>query len=88
MKFRFSGTLMRFVDYQREVQVDASTLGTAIDELARRFPDLKPVLLDAEGRVRKAHSLFLHRQRLNDTNLDQKLNEDDCVEVLTLIAGG
>ena len=35
MKFRFSGTLLRFVDYRKEIELEAETLGIALEKLAR-----------------------------------------------------
>lgn len=88
MTFRLSGTLLRFVDYRREIRVDAPDLRRALALLCEMNPDLRPVLHDGAGQVRETHRLFLNGAQLAGRDLDQPLGPDDCVEVLTAIAGG
>jgi molybdopterin converting factor small subunit len=88
MTFGFSGSLLRFTDYQREVQVEAATLGEALSTLATRLPALRPVLFDAQGTLRGVHRLFLNGQQLAHADLGQALAPTDRLDVLTAIAGG
>ena len=88
MTFRFSGTLMRFVDYSKEVTIDAPDLREALTGLCTRFPSVRPVLYDGSGRVRETHRLFLNDEQLAGRDENPALKSGDRVEVLTAIAGG
>lgn len=95
MKFLFSGSLLRFVDFTKEIEVSESTLGLALDALLRARPQLRSVLLDGEQNIRRSHQIFL-----NGTPIDPRyhtdeqgraelaLDPDDTVYVLTALAGG
>ena len=88
MKFVFSGTLLRFVDYQKEISVEASTVRNAVEGLVVSQPNLKNMLLDGEGKVRAAHRLFLNAEQLFAEDMDRPVSPSDCVEIVTAIAGG
>jgi hypothetical protein len=92
MKVVFSGTLLRFVDYSKEVDVEAADLHDCIGQLGTRFPSLKPVLLNGDGHVRETHQLFLNGEQLarqEKTNaVGLPLHGNDTLLILTAIAGG
>ena len=88
MTFVFSGTTLRFVDFQKEVEVDAQTIDGALAKLAERFPAVKPVLFDREGRLRSAHRLFFNSEMLVGSDLGKAIGAGDRLEVVTAIAGG
>lgn len=88
MKFRFSGNLIRFVDYTREVEVQANTLGGALSELVTRYPSLRQTLYDGENKLRAAHRLFLNGDQLLRPDPGTDVAQSDCVDILTAITGG
>lgn len=92
MMFRFSGALLRFTDYQKEVAVDAPDVQGALDALCTQRPVLRQVLFDGEGHLRAAHRLFLNGEQIATAELRSgatpRLGPDDQLEVLTAIAGG
>lgn len=88
MTFRFSGLLLRFVDYERNVPLPASTLGEALTLLNQRYPRLRPVLQDNTGKLRGTHRLFVNGQLVARPSDTMSLAEEDDIEFLTAIAGG
>jgi len=74
------------VQFQDEFALDASTAREALTKLAAEYPQLRPVLFDEAGGVRKVHRLFLSSAPLE--NLDGPVAPTDRVEVITAIAGG
>ncbi|HYH97232.1 MoaD/ThiS family protein [Hyalangium sp.] len=88
MRFRFSGTLLRFTDFQKEIQVQAPTLGEALVHLVSQHERLKPVLLDNNERLRGIHRLFLNGEQLLEVQPQQPLADGDCLEFVTAVAGG
>ncbi|MBP2404619.1 MoaD family protein [Streptomyces netropsis] len=88
MILRFSGIMLRLVNYERTVQVEADTLGAALEQLESRHPQLRHVLRDANGQIRRTHQLFLNGERVAAPDLGMPLEDSDEVEFLTAIAGG
>lgn len=88
MRFRFSGTLMRFVEFEREPEVAAPTIAAALELLVARYPELRNVLFSASGTIRQTHRMFLNGTQIMVDELDRAVGEDDVVEILTAIAGG
>lgn len=88
MKFTFKGPLLRFVNFQREVEIEGATLQASLEALIERYPELGAVLLDSQGQVRTAHRLFLNSHMITKADLQRPTAPGDRVEILTAIAGG
>jgi hypothetical protein len=88
MRIRVSGTLLRFVDYDDEIAIEADTVGSALQALAARYPDVRSALYDSRGHIRGAHALFVNGERVGRDGLGLPLDADDSLEILTAIAGG
>jgi molybdopterin converting factor small subunit len=88
MRLVVSGNLLRFTGFTKEVDAPGGTLGEALAGVCARFPSLKPVLLDDEGRVRQVHQLFLNGEQLPRGDLNQRIANEDELAVITALAGG
>jgi molybdopterin synthase sulfur carrier subunit len=88
MKIKVAGAMARLVDYQKEVDVDGATVRQGLNQLMERYPDLKKVMLDGDGNVRKTHHIFLDGESLPVGELDHAAGPDDTVQIMTAIAGG
>ena len=88
MKFVLSGVMLRFADYQREIEIDAETVEAGVAGLVEKYPGLKGVLLDGEGRVRSAHMLVLNGENIPRAELARGAAAGDRLEIVTAIAGG
>jgi sulfur-carrier protein len=93
MKIVLSGALVRFADYTKEIDVEASTVAEGVERLTDRFPNLKDVLLDGDGRVRRTHQLFLNGEQVERGDYPMgtaplSCAEQDTLFVLTAVAGG
>ncbi|KPC60783.1 MoaD/ThiS family protein [Streptomyces chattanoogensis] len=76
------------MNYQRAFPIEADTLGAALEWLEERHPQVRRVLRDGNGRIRRTHQVFLNGEQLTDASLDTPLAESDRVEFRTAIAGG
>lgn len=88
MKVILSGTLLRFVGYEREIEVEAQTVEEAIGALEARHAALRKVLRDGNGSVRTSHQLFVNGEQIGRDGLSRVVARGDVLEVLTAIAGG
>jgi len=88
MNVVLSGNLRRFTSFEGEVQLEATTVTEALDKLVEQFPDLQPVLYDANRKPRSVHRLFLNGEVLDVGDTDHNLEPTDELGILTAIAGG
>jgi molybdopterin converting factor small subunit len=88
MTIRMSGILLRFIDYQGEQALEATTIGAAIDALVARFPALGPALLDDGGRLRAAFRVYHNGHMVERECADHALAPDDELEIHAALAGG
>jgi hypothetical protein len=88
MKFKFSGNLLRFSNFLDEIEVVAQTIEQGINELVANLPQLKPVLLDGQGRPRAVHRFFRNGELVSRDGLKQHGSTADEISILTAIAGG
>ena len=89
MKVKFSGTLLRFVDFRREVTIEeAASPHAALQQLGTQFPKLKPVLFTPDGDVRRVHRVFVSGEQVLGDEFNQPISASDDLEILTAIAGG
>jgi molybdopterin converting factor small subunit len=88
MRFTFRGPLLRFVNFEREVTAEGPTVAASLSALCAAYPQLHPVLFDAEGEVRGTHRLFLDGCMITKSDLSRPVSGHERVEVLTAIAGG
>ena len=90
MTLRFSGTLLRHVDYEREIELDVVTLRDALDTVVERHPSIRASLLDGEGNLRAVHRVFLNSEPMGrGADLSAvAVARADVVDVVTALAGG
>lgn len=88
MNVVLSGNLRRYTDFEGEVELEAASVGEALDGLVAQFPDLKPVIYDAEGVLRSVHRLYLNGDVLDGDQSARTLTPGDELGILTAIAGG
>ena len=88
MRLSLRGPLLRFVDFQRDIRVEGSTVEAALQALCKAYPALHPVLFDAEGRIRPVHRLALNSRMITGAELATSVSPDDRVDIITSIAGG
>ncbi|MFZ5593904.1 MAG: MoaD/ThiS family protein [Pseudomonadota bacterium] len=88
MNISFSGTLLRFVNFQKNISIDAQTARDALDKLVSLYPQTRHVIYDAEGKVRQVHQIFLNGKQLRADDLNNPVRADDQLDILTAIAGG
>ncbi len=74
-----------FPDLPRHLDVDAATVGAAIDELNRGWPGLSDRLCDAGPVLRPHIHVYVDGER---AMLDTPLEPRSRVDVITAISGG
>ncbi|WP_433132914.1 MoaD/ThiS family protein [Micromonospora sp. CA-240977] len=88
MIIKVRGILLRFTNYENEIEVGGATVREGLDQLAARYPNLRDVLSDREGAVRATHFIALNGEQLSVDELDREAVEDDRVDIVTAVSGG
>lgn len=74
-----------FAGLPPRLELDAATVGEALDELDRRWPGLRDRLCEPGPALRQHIHVYVDRRR---AQLDTKLESRSRVDVITAISGG
>ncbi len=68
---------------------DSITIEQAIEELTNEYPEVKPHLMDASGRIRSFIKVFVGEDDIRSMDGEQtELKDSDVVSIVPAIAGG
>ena len=71
------------------VEVEATTVGTAIDALQERFPGIGERLVDESGEVRRFVNVYVNGEDIRFLkNRETPLKDADELSIIPAIAGG
>jgi molybdopterin synthase sulfur carrier subunit len=88
-QFRIPGPLRSLSGGASVVEVHASDLRSAIDELDRQHPGFKGRLLDDGGEPRQFVNLFLNDEDVRlGQGLGSQLGDGDEIAIVPAVAGG
>lgn len=84
---RFLSSLLKG---EKEIRLEASKLGEAVNILSSRYgDDVKEKLLDGEGKLRAVLNVYVNGKNIRFTGgLDTVLNAGDKITILPAVAGG
>jgi molybdopterin converting factor small subunit len=81
--------LRRFANNLDAVEVEADLAGAALEEMVKRFPDLRIRLFNDRGALHPYFALFLGEGLLPlDTWEQSPLAEGDTLRILPIVGGG
>lgn len=88
-KVRIPTPLRKLTNNEELVEVTASTVGGAINELQTRFPGIKERLLDENGAVRRFVNVYVNEEDIRFLqNQQTAIKEGDEISIIPAIAGG
>ncbi len=86
---RIPTPLQKLAGDQSEVNVDASTLRDAVEQLASKNEEFKTRLLDDSGELRRFVNVYVNEEDVRFLQkLDTPLKDGDEVSIVPAIAGG
>jgi sulfur-carrier protein len=74
-----------FAGLPRRIDVDAATVGEALERLEGKWPGLRDRLCEPGPLLRRHIHVYVDRER---ANLDTRLDERSRVDVIAAISGG
>lgn len=87
MTFVFSGTLLRYVGYRRQIAYEQMTLQAALRALFGDYPELEGLLIDSDMTLKRTMRLAINSEVVR-SDLTRSLGSGDSVEIMTAISGG
>ena len=88
-KVRIPTPLRKLTNNEELVEVNAATIGAAIDELQSRFPGIAERLVDEKGEVRRFVNVYVNEEVIRFLkNRETPLKDGDEVSIIPAIAGG
>jgi sulfur-carrier protein len=87
MTFLFSGSLLRYVGYRRQIVYEANTLDAALRVLFATYPELEGLLMNSDNTLKRTMRLALNNEVVH-SDLSRPLSTGDSVEIMTAISGG
>jgi len=85
---RFSSALEKVTD-ERTTEVDAETVGEALDELAEKYGDEFQERLMEDGELRRFVNLYVNGDDVrHGEGLETAIGDDDEVSILPAVSGG
>lgn len=88
MIVKVRGVLLRFTEYDNDIQVGGGSVRAGLEQLTDRYPKLRAALMDRAGSVRPTHFIALNGEQLLVSELDREVSEDDRLDIITAISGG
>ena len=86
---RIPTPLRKLTNNDELVEVNAATIGDAINELQNRYPGIKERLLDETGAVRRFVNVYVNEEDIRFLqNQQTKLKDGDEISIIPAIAGG
>jgi molybdopterin converting factor small subunit len=77
-----------YTDDKLNFQVEGKTVREAINDLTKRSPRLKSVLLNKVGDLQPTYDFFINGQNVPSKNMAEPLNDGDKLNILYLVHGG
>ena len=86
---RIPTSLRTLTDGSSEVEVPTGQVGTAIEDLTTRYPELGERLLGEDGKPRRFVNIFVAEDDIRFLDgLDTDLTDGQVVTILPAVAGG
>jgi molybdopterin synthase sulfur carrier subunit len=87
MIFLFSGSLLRYVGFRRQIAYETGTVATALRTLFVDYPELEGILMNQDQTLRRTLRLAINSEVVRG-DLSRPLSSNDSVEIMTAISGG
>ena len=88
IEVKVTATLQKMVGGQRVIQGEGNTVGEVIDDLERKHPGIKDMVM-VDGQIHRFVNVYLNDEDVRFlSQLDTPLKEGDVLSILPALAGG
>jgi MoaD family protein len=88
VEVKVTATLQKLVGGQRVVEGEGTTVGELLDDLERRHPGIKDMVM-VDGQIHRFVNIYLNDEDIRFlSQLDTPVREGDVLSILPALAGG
>jgi molybdopterin converting factor small subunit len=80
--------LQPFANNIETVEVNGSTVGGCLNNLAKRFPDIEKMIFSRNGRLLNYVGIYVNGEDVYPGELDRPVKDGDELHILYIIGGG
>jgi molybdopterin synthase sulfur carrier subunit len=81
--------LRKLTNNEELVEINASNVGEAINELQSRYPGIQERLVDESGEIRRFVNVYVNEEDIRFLqNKETALKDNDEISIIPAIAGG
>lgn len=77
-----------FVDGQASIETTGCTVGECLENLLGRYPELRPQVFDAGGKLQRTIEIYLNMASAFPDELAKPTKDGDQIHVTLMLAGG
>ena len=73
---------------QKVVKTEGNTVGECIDELDNKFPGMKKLLCNEQGKLHSFYDIYVNSENFYPEELDKPVKDGDKLIIVSVVAGG
>ena len=81
-------SFQNIVNGENTVSIDCTTVNECLDNLIIRLPQLKPVLMDKNNKLKAFFGIFVNDRHLHSDEMESNVHKGDCISIIYNIVGG
>ena len=78
----------RYTGNQANLKAEGKTVGECLQDLGRRYPELKKIMLDQDGNLFQSFDVFVNGESAYPGPMARPVKDGDRLHVVMLIQGG
>ena len=83
-----SSIFARYTDNRLSIELEGSTIGECLNDLVARYPELKKIILDSNGRLRHSYEIYVNGESAYPREMTRPVEDGDKLNLVMLIQGG
>ena len=88
MSIKVISPLLYQYNNKQVAEVNGRTIGECLDNLTKRFPDLKKLLFDENGNLYDYLCIYVNKLSASSNELAKPVKDEDEIHIIVLIEGG
>lgn len=83
-----SSIFSRYTGNNLSIPVEGKTLQECINELVEKYPDMKRLILDKEGKLMHSYDIYVNGESSYPLEMSKEVKDGDKINLVFIIHGG
>ncbi len=88
VKVHLYSQLQTYTENKSIVEVEGNTVGQCLDDLIKKYPKIKPVLMDARGNLLSTVFVSVNLNSPKSEPANQPITRNDELYLILIVSGG